>query len=522
MVRANNAERVALPMYNRQMTINAVLSTLKVVVSGVVFLVLYRFLIHSIGIEQLGVWSIVLATTSMAGLANLGLSGSVVKFVAKYLAKREERLVCGVIETSALTMGVFFGLVLFVANYFAGWLLSLVVPAGSLKAALSILPFSLIALWLTLTGSTFLAGLDGCQRIDLRNLLLMGGDLVYLFLCLLLVPGYGLIGLAYSQVAQTIILLVAGWFVLKRYIRLLPLIPYRWNPELFKEMISYGLNLQMISFSQMLFDPITKALLTNFGGLAMTGLYEMASKMILAMRGLLVSATQVVVPVVAVLQEENRDMIRKLYLDCYRLFSYIAAPLFAAVIAFAPVISNILIGQYESIFVLFVVLLSVGWFLNSLASPAYFVDVGVGELRWSTISHVVIAVSNLGLGFLFGTLYGGEGVVVGWVLSLITGSFMIVISHHMRQNIALRELFGTGDFALGLASFIGAVISLLFYFRFEGRLSAVAMSVLVASAYSVVLVVPLYRHPMLKRLVGWANSQFLKTQPIREAREVTL
>lgn len=404
-------------MRNRQVLLNAILSATRSFVSGLIFLALYRFLLKTIGVEQLGVWSVVLATTSLTGLVNLGLSTSVVKFVAKYLSTGEERLACGVVETAAISMGLFFGFVLLLANHYATYLLTLVVPVANLEEALSILPYSLLALWITLVGSIFQAGLDGSQRIDLRNGLLVGADFVYLLLCILLVPEYRLKGLAYAQVAQTSSLLVASWLTLRRQLPLFPFIPCRWSYRLFREMVSYGMNLQVISFSQMLFDPVTKALLAKFGGLSMTGLYEIASKVIVGIRSLLVNAAQVIVPIVASLQEKDREMIHKVYVDCCRVLSYIALPLFSVVVALAPIISHMIIGYYEATFVGFLIVLSIGWFLNTLTAPAYFADVGIGDLGWSTIGHIIIAIMNFGVGWLLGSLYGGKGVVVAWAIS---------------------------------------------------------------------------------------------------------
>jgi O-antigen/teichoic acid export membrane protein len=49
----------------------------------------------------------------------------------------------------------------------------------------------------------------------------------------------------------------------------------------------------------MLYDPITKALLTKFGGLSLVGYYEMANKLIYQIRSLKVSANQILVPAFA-------------------------------------------------------------------------------------------------------------------------------------------------------------------------------------------------------------------------------
>ena len=76
-------------MQKRQIILNAIMSFIQImVISGVLF-ILYKFLLNTIGVEQLGIWSLVLATTAVTQIANLGLSGSVVKYVAKYIARKE-------------------------------------------------------------------------------------------------------------------------------------------------------------------------------------------------------------------------------------------------------------------------------------------------------------------------------------------------------------------------------------------------------------------------------------------------
>ena len=497
-------------MEKRQILINAIMSVVQVVVIGGVIFTLYRFLLNTIGVEQLGVWSVVLATSSVASVANLGLSASVVKFVAKYLARGEEETVAGVIQTSAISIGILVGLVLLIAYPFANWLLSLIMPVTNIKQACSILPYALLSLWIMVIASVFLAGIDGYQRIDLRSMLLIAVAIIHLILCFVLVPTYRLMGLAYAQVAQTCLVLIGSWLILKRQLLILPAVPYRWNRKLFREMVGYGLNFQVISISQMLYDPITKALLTKFGGLAMVGFYEMASRMILQLRALLVNANQVLVPTIADLQENNQEIIRKVYKDSYRLLLYIALPIFSAIIAFTPLISQVWIGHYENIFVFFSILLVIGWFLNTLTVPAYFANLGIGELRWNTISHLTIAALNLGLGLLLGSIYGGPAVVVAWVFSLIIGSIIIPISYHNRHKISGIELLPKENAPVGFASIIGIFSSLLIYHQLYSKLTPLVMGATLVLIFFFIFWIPIWVHPMRKHLMRWVTDELLK------------
>ncbi len=86
-------------MQKRQILINAFMSIVQIIIISAVLFILYKFLLNTIGVEQLGIWSLVLATTSVSQIASFGLSGSVVKFVAKYIAKEDEKSVSEVIQT---------------------------------------------------------------------------------------------------------------------------------------------------------------------------------------------------------------------------------------------------------------------------------------------------------------------------------------------------------------------------------------------------------------------------------------
>ncbi|MCP2619681.1 oligosaccharide flippase family protein [Candidatus Aminicenantes bacterium AC-334-K16] len=115
----------------------------------------------------------------------------------------------------------------------------------------------------------------------------------------MLAPKYGLKGVAYARVIQNLIILIFSWFFLRKYLPLLPVFPYKWDKKLFREIVGYGINFQIISVARMLYDPITKALLTKFGGLSLVGYYEMANKLIYQIRSLKVSANQILVPAFA-------------------------------------------------------------------------------------------------------------------------------------------------------------------------------------------------------------------------------
>jgi O-antigen/teichoic acid export membrane protein len=499
----------------RQLFINAIMSVVQTVGTGVILFILYRYLLKVIGVQQLGIWSLVVATTSVSQIAGFGLSGSVVKFVAKYIARGEDEKVSGVIQTGMISIAVLTGVVLVAGYPIAKKFLYLVIPHEHLARAFSILPSAFIAFWLLMVNSTIQSSLDGYQRNDLKSSVMIVGSIIHLSLCFLLAPSYGLLGVAYARVTENFSVSFCSWLLLRKRLSSLPFIPYKWNRKLFKEIFSYGVNVQIMTGVTMLYDPVTKAFLSKFGNLSMVGYYEMASKMVWQFRGLIVSANQVLIPVIANLQERIPEKIKDVYLTSYKLLFYLSFPLYSFIIVCLPLISELWIGYYERDFVLYTIFLSAGWFLNTLSAPAYFANMGTGELRWNTISHFSIAFANAGLGYSLGVFTGGMGVVIAWVISLAIGSSLISIPYHKKHNIQLTILFPKDSIVIAIACLFGIIFTLGILTKLQFNSNIIISNIIIILMFLVIIIIPIWLHPMRKHLASWIHHELLNIGGIK-------
>jgi len=438
----------------------------QVFVSSLILFLVYRHLMRTTGPEQLGVYSIVLAASSTLRISELGFSGSVIKFTAKYMARGDAEKAAEVVQTSMITVGGVLVGVLAVAYPLIQWLLGAIIPVSSILHAQELLPFAVLSVWTAVLSGILLSGLDGCKRIDLRAMVSMVSSLLFLSLAWVLISSYGLVGLAIAQICQSAFSFVAAWVLLQRELSPLRLLSFKWSYQVFREMFVYGFNVQVTAFAGLLFDPITKALVAEYGGLATTGYYEMASRMVMQFRSLLISANQTIVPQIAGIKENTPEQLYKAYIDTYRVLFYFALPMYAGLAASAPLVSVIWIGHSEEIFVRFVWLLTAGWAVNTLSGPAYFMNLGTGHLRWNTWSHIIIGVLNVLLGTLFGRLYAGTGVAMGYVLALIIGGLIVIVPYHRSNRVAMAELFPAESRSLCIACIAGLVLS---YFVFDMR-----------------------------------------------------
>jgi len=163
----------------------------------------------------------------------------------------------------------------------------------------------------------------------------------------------------------------------------------------------------------------------------------------------------------------------------------------------------------KKIFVTFTVLLSIGWFANTLAVPAYFSNLGTGKPRWNVFGHIVIGVLNVFLGVIFGILFNGYGVVIAWIIALSIGSAVIYVLYHVSNSIPLINLFPTDSRPMFVFCTIVLLIFLLFQFGFYHIFSTIILNIAVSLFFSLPIFISFYFHPVRKQLSEWLKDLVL-------------
>jgi O-antigen/teichoic acid export membrane protein len=160
----------------------------------------------------------------------------------------------------------------------------------------------------------------------------------------------------------------------------------------------------------------------------------------------------------------------------------------------------------------FVILLVIGWFFNTLIAPAYFANLGIGELSWNVIGHVTIGVLNIILGLLLGVLYNGIGVVIAWVVSLAFGSSIIILSYHITHEISLTKLLPESSRIIIAASLFGILTGIITHYKLNNILNAFLLNSIIIFLFAIIVFIPFWIHPMRKLLIEWINGILFKKE----------
>ena len=433
---------------------NALANVLQTISGAALLFALYRYINTTLGVEQLGVWSVVLATVSASRLADMGLSGGVVRFVARDRARGELDRAGKVVDTAALSLMVTIGAILPLVYPLLGKLLPHLFEGSYLAQALAILPYALVSLWLTVVAAVFQGGLDGCQRMDLRAGLVVSGQALLLALAFWLVPQHGLLGLAWAQIGQGLFLAVIGRFLLRNALPTLTRLPRRWRKHVLREMLGYGANLQAATLFMLLVDPVANALMARFGGPAAAGYFAMANQVVLKARSVIVTANQAVVPYIATLAEGETGRLDGLYRNNMRVLVFVTIPAFALLFAWAGVFSWLLTGGYQAEFVFFLGLVCLAWCVNTFTGPAYFMNMGTGRVGWNTLAHLMMGTLNVSLGLLLGSFYGAHGVLYAYTIAVITASGVLIVAFQHQNRLNWRDAFSREHLGLMVASVV--------------------------------------------------------------------
>ncbi len=419
---------------------NALASSASTVFNAVLLFVFYRFLVQKLGIEQIGVWSLVFATCGVARLGEFGMAGGVAKFVGNDLGASKPSRAITTIVMSACFLLVVVGMCALLIQPFVYWVLTHTVEDAELVlVALKLVPWTLAAVWMAAMVNLLCAALDGNQRTVLRCLAMMIGGVVQLVLAYRWIPIHGLEVLGRLQFSflsiQALLLLASLLWVMKQ-----PLVSWiSWDNTRFIKMLKYGAGLQITTVGQLLFEPTVRWLLGVYSGLTLTGYYELASRAIVQFRLAITAAFQMIVPFYATRIGrigESRAEIQRAYRRTFRLLLIISTPYFLLIGCVLPFLFTWWTGVFSESFIWVGLICLLGWYINILAVPAFMLYLAIGKLQWVAVTQIVIGSLNLLFGLLLGHYFGGLGVVVAAMMALSIGSCIVLNRFQKEYDIS--------------------------------------------------------------------------------------
>jgi O-antigen/teichoic acid export membrane protein len=443
-------------------------------------------MIADLGLDAFGVWAVTGAFAGYAGLLDLGIGRSLIRFIAVYDAARAERRIeecvgLGLIAT--LLVGVAIAIAAFFLAPFVSDQLG-VLDSDQMRLVL----LCSVAIW-TLNGvdGVFNAVGLGLRRMVPPNVsMTIGVTINFAFSVAALLASSSLVLYAAANAAAAVLALVPA-FLAMRYVWRAPFLAFP-SRALVKEVLAFSVKDQIGWLADLVNFQTDKMVIALMVGIHAAAVYEIASRVVLAVRTIAVLSVSAMVPTAAArIADEGREVIGEMYRRYTLRASAISFPLFTLTAVAAPFLLIAWLGRAPGNAELLVPFLTLAYFVNMTTGVGTTIAIGAGHPGLASANSVIIAIMNVILTVALAPWLGLWGVVGGTFLAVTVGSLAFNWRFLRLFGLPLHDLTaGTvppGVLALGLG--VPPAALALAVGVPSGRLSAIVLLFVATAIYAI-------------------------------------
>jgi O-antigen/teichoic acid export membrane protein len=423
---------------------NVVFGGLRYIFIAPIPFVMTPLILRRIGIAGYGTWAVFLAINGLTSLADLGLVGTLSKFVAEYYALRDFPALARLLNSGLamfllldLSIGtvLWWGTPLLAGRLFHGS----TVPTSELVVLVHCFLIVIVANILT---QLFASATTGLQRLDLTNVMSAANLLMSAFFsAILLIRGWGLRGLVYGYMTSGILTVAIYLIVVRRLLPQFALNPMRFDKAEARKMFGYSLRLYITQAAVAVHNQVEKVFLASLIGVDPVGWYDIASDIALKVRSSIAFILSPVLPAASELNalgDESR--MRELYFRTHKYLALCGVPVVCYVVAVSNRFVELWIGPSMRMIALPLSVLLVVNFFNLATGPGFLIFAGSGHMRPGIQSAMLGIMINvvLSLGLIY--KFGFAGAVVGTSVSLIVASSYFVAVFHRRTGYSVSRV----------------------------------------------------------------------------------
>jgi len=326
--------------------------------------------IKTLGTEMYGVFSLIIIVGNLNVFTNLGLNGSLIKFLAEQGKNQESNY--DIITVFTLIISVLIPIIL-AALYFNKFILLSIlnVPPNLFVEVKEFYIFILGANFFLISGQISAAVLDSGQKIVTTNLLQILYNFTYWGLVLLIL----LLGYNLSQVGMVSFLTAILWFSLITYQAFkywgkISLSGIAKNyTRVAKKQLGYGSMIYASGLIGFFYEPFSKILISHFIGVTEVGFFDIAIRMKNQLWRVIAKIFYPLYPLLSSLKEKEK--IRLLVHDLEQKTFFFIVPIVSIVIFSTYSFIQLWIGQNVEIISISVILIISAFMIASTVIPNY-------------------------------------------------------------------------------------------------------------------------------------------------------
>lgn len=267
------------------------------------------YLVRELGATTYGIWLVIGSLVTYFGLLDLGVRGSVGRFLALHRAQGDRQQANATIST-AMAICCVAGLVVMLTSIGAQSLFFQLfdVPPDLVSQTRIALELIFLSLALVFPFNLFDGILWSEQRFDIINAIDIPANVLRSFLCYLIVrQGYGISGLASVTVAVLVVVAILKAYFGFRNDPHLRISLSDINRRTASDLISYGSTRLLMTVARLSRLQLTNIVIGSAMSLATVTLYSIGRRLIDYSESAVASATGVIVPLATTLQAHGDD-----------------------------------------------------------------------------------------------------------------------------------------------------------------------------------------------------------------------
>ncbi|MBI2418361.1 MAG: oligosaccharide flippase family protein [Ignavibacteriales bacterium] len=399
-----------------------------------IYFLITPYTIHKIGAAGYGLWALICVIGSYQMFVDLGISTALIRYVA--IARATQKLK-SINEYLAVGLVVFILIpacfLLFVYFFKHFIVVSVLGISTEILLAEKLIIYTSISIFFNLISTLFRAVIDGFQRMEVSNGVLIIQNIVSAIgTFLFLFYGFGVYGLGVNLLITSIFTSLLSLMAAKTVFAEMSLNLFLFSKEKFLEIFQYSINLQVSGILRGLIVSFNKVLIARLFSVNEVTYYELAYRLLNQFESLINSGLSSLFPVGSELYfEKGSKGIEELRQKSLKYVFPVFSLIYLYIYMFTPGFVLLWLGKDFVLVSSVIRIFLVANYLISLAMPAYIFLNGAGfskdtlsiQLKTIFIEIVLIVVLVYYFGFV--------GFCSAYSVSLI---FAFILTHNIYQK----------------------------------------------------------------------------------------
>jgi O-antigen/teichoic acid export membrane protein len=454
--------------------------------------VLTPFIVHNLGLQTYGLYSVIGALAANLGLLDFGLSGAFVRFITHYVERKRPDAARQVV-TFGVLFYVGFGLVLALPVLAATpWIVhAFRMPAAAVGHGIHVFHLLFALLVVSFVFGVPGAVVVGMQRMDLATRNNVAGYAVYaVAVVVFLKRGWGVDGVIAASYAQLVVSGALQYLTARRLFGPLWHSPFALDAEIVRGLFAFGGWTQLTAVLNIITLDVGRFVSALSVSVTSVSYFEIGGKLAFLSRSLPAYFLDALLPAATAADADGDEgRLTRMYRSG-TFYSMLASFVIAGFLtAAAGPIVRVWMGEDYPVVTTVILWLSIGYAAASVSSAGATLFRASGLPRYEAFFMAASAVTNVVATALLAPHFGVAGVAAGTAIGWIAGTFAFLWLFHRFRRLPLWSTVGASALTLTVITVAaGAAIEMMLrlpwiHALFAQRLSGAIVLVLAGAVY---------------------------------------